>query len=232
MVYFSIISALPTNWKSYMRENADNLVYTVNPSELRLSFFNTHVTLNRAVYSSIVQDHNEIPTCVSKWNNEFSCNLDWSKIFTLPHKAVYNTKLRYFQFSFIHRILHCNSFLYKIGVLDSPLCTFCNNAEESISHLFWDCPIISAFWRDAVHVSINVPVCLTKELIFFGNLDCFKSPINYFIINAKKFIYTCRIRKSPPQIIHFHRTLSFNLNVLKHLSNNKYDRDHFSEFFK
>ena len=45
---------------------------------------------------------------------------------------------------------HCKKKLikkrYKIGIVDSPLCTFCQISEESLEHLFIHCPISSAFW--------------------------------------------------------------------------------------
>jgi hypothetical protein len=42
-------------------------------------------------------------------------------------------------------ILGTNKFLYKIKVKDNAFCTFCQEDEETIEHLFWNCEILQAF---------------------------------------------------------------------------------------
>jgi hypothetical protein len=38
-----------------------------------------------------------------------------------------------------------NTFLYKIKVKDNVFCTFCQEDEETIEHLFWNYEIVQAF---------------------------------------------------------------------------------------
>ena len=211
-IYFGILSSMPSTWKAYLHTN-DTTTISVNANELRLLLFNSKSSANRNIYSSLLQNHLCIPSCVKKWEAEFSCELYWNKIFLLPFKSVKHSKLQYFQYRFVHRILAVNNFLFKIGLVDSLLCTFCGMCEETLSHLFWECPISISFLSEAVNYTINSDVALTKEVVFFGDLGIISSPFNFFMIHAKNYIYACRVKKSLPQLNHFQRVLSLNLKV-------------------
>ena len=61
-----------------------------------------------------------------------------------------DVQLRWFHYRIIHRILATNTLLYKIGIEDSDLCTFCKCNAETLSHLFWECyyvPILTSEFR-------------------------------------------------------------------------------------
>ena len=141
--------------------------------------------------------------------------MNFTRIFLLPFKALRNSKIQYFQFRFLHRILGINSFLFRIGLTDSPRCSFCADCEETLSHLFWDCSIINRFWHDACNNCIKHPsdILLNKELIFFGNVLNMSSPLNFFILHVKHYIYSCRVLKSTPTLTYFKRLFAFYLNV-------------------
>jgi hypothetical protein len=55
------------------------------------------------------------------------------------------TKLQWLQYRINQRILGTNKFLYKIEVKDNAFCTFCQEDEETIELLFWNCKIVQAF---------------------------------------------------------------------------------------
>ena len=94
-------------------------------------------------------------TCPEKSQNKWmkDCglvdveNLDWESIYLLPRTCTLSTKLRNFQFKFLHRRITTNSFLFKIKVSESNLCCFCQSAQETLLHLFWECPNTEAFWN-------------------------------------------------------------------------------------
>ena len=75
-----------------------------------------------------------------KWGAELNLgpNFCWKKILTFPFSLVKDTKLRWFQFRIIHRILGTNSLLCKMGIKTDNKCSFCNREKETIKHLFWD----------------------------------------------------------------------------------------------
>ena len=73
---------------------------------------------------------------------------------------VKNSHLQNFQFKLLHRIIPNNSFLYKIKLKNTNLCTFCKIHNETIEHLFFDCPVKQSFLK-----------LLSKQLIqYYKNL--------------------------------------------------------------
>ena len=63
---------------------------------------------------------------------------------------------REFQFKVLNNILNLNYKLYKMKVISSPLCSFCDLENETIEHFFWKCTIVQDFWNQ-----------LGKELTMF-----------------------------------------------------------------
>ena len=65
-------------------------------------------------------------TAVSKWQYDFHSDLSWYIIYLKPFITTQETKLRWFQYRILHRMLTTNSFAYKLKLLDSEACTFCH----------------------------------------------------------------------------------------------------------
>ena len=85
-------------------------------------------------------------------------------------------------------------FLTKIGISDSALCSFCKLETETLSHLFFDFNLVNKFWLDAQYNVIKEEnfVNLNKDLVFFGDVKNMNSPLNFFILHIKYYIYCCR----------------------------------------
>ena len=74
---------------------------------------------------------------------------------------------------FIHQILATNTFLKKIGVKDSALCSFCNIEEETLMHLYYDCKLVSRLWylvEQWIYEKTGILLNYTTFEIVFGNL--------------------------------------------------------------
>ena len=74
--------------------------------------------------------------------------IDWKSVYLSSFKCTKITKLIIFQFNLLHRRLATNSFLKKIGIKQSDLCTFCKTEAESLIHLFWSCGVTAIFWQE------------------------------------------------------------------------------------
>ena len=94
-----------------------NTLYLHHP----LKSFHVHLLLmdkkgSRRLYDFIISAR-ETKRYVSKWeiilNTRYDCSKGWSMVFLLPFKCTVDTKLRWFQFRLVHRILGVNSFLGK-----------------------------------------------------------------------------------------------------------------------
>ena len=53
-----------------------------------------------------------------------------------------------------------NSFLHKIGLANSPLCTFCKQESESLEHLLIICSCTKSFWSDFITWSNQLNISL------------------------------------------------------------------------
>ena len=92
--------------------------------------------------------------------------------------------LRQFQCRIMHNILSVREKLYKWKITDTKVCSYCNEEEESVIHLFSECHAAKVLYRKirqwAKEVGINMPV-LSPLLIYTGcDKDCVnKSPVLY-----------------------------------------------------
>ena len=64
----------------------------------------------------------------------------------LAYNCTKSTKLREFQFKLLHRRIPTNDFLARIGVKESPNCSFYNEDPKSLHHLLWSCSKTKFFW--------------------------------------------------------------------------------------
>ena len=76
--------------------------------------------------------------------------LDWKQIYSLRHRVALDTKLREFQYKLLNRCLATNAFLCKIGILSSPACSLCGEADESLELLFVTCHYSVNFWGEVI----------------------------------------------------------------------------------
>ena len=107
------------------------------------------------------------------------CNLNWKEIYCLPFITTKSSKLQWFQYIIIHRILGTNSLLYKINQKPNDKCSFCLEEVERIEHIFWSCNKISKLWEE-------LPLNLT--IILFGITDKSKKNLPYLgLYNVQDF---------------------------------------------
>ena len=96
----------------------------------------------------------------NKWGKELGVQIDdWWNIYSSPFMTTRNTKLQNFQFKFSHRITATNSFLFKCGLKETELCTFCTKTKESLLHLFWECTYSKKCWFSLVNIFENCGLC-------------------------------------------------------------------------
>ena len=50
-------------------------------------------------------------------------DLDWASIYMIPRMVTVESKLRIFQYKLLHNILYLNDRLYKVGIVQTLLCS-------------------------------------------------------------------------------------------------------------
>jgi len=86
---------------------------------------------------------------MARWEGHIVENstVNWWNAYYLPFLCTGETKLRVFQYKFLHRRIATNDFLCKIGIKQVDSCSFCGESTETLVHLFWNCKYTQAFWK-------------------------------------------------------------------------------------
>ena len=127
----------------------------------------------KVAYKSFLTQSTSIP-CKSQEKWLADCNscdfdmIDWGKSYTLAFLYTNESKLRVFQFKFLHRKLATNCFLLKTGIKSNDQCSFCKESSETLLHLFWECPLVKSFWNEIGNWMKNSSCFLNEEFSFLS----------------------------------------------------------------
>ena len=213
---FGLFNSLPLTWKKLINSKNDTSANTSADSRnIKLSYTlylkDGTLPLNSVISSKLYWKLIEIiwvyPSARHKFSTLFqnSVDLNWEVIYQIPHVVTFDTKTRVFQYKLLNRIIYTNKSLYKMKMIDSPLCTFCKISDESLKHLFCRCDFIVAFWMSVVlwlkslHIAID---SLNNCDIIFGltQKGSHWLLLNHIIIAGKLLIYHSRLKNILPSL--------------------------------
>ena len=140
---------------------------------------------------------------------------------SLVPKTFGDTKIHYFQFRILHRIIGVNTLLYKMKIISSPMCTFCKSHDETIEHLFWHCPFVKSFWNNSSRLILKEPFDFDEGSILFGYTPNVAHPINFFILHGKYYVYSCKLNNCLPKANAFYFNFSFAIRVELYILKNR-----------
>ena len=133
---------------------------------------------------------------------------------------------REFNHKILNFIIFTNVKLNLIGVVESPNCTFCQEAAESVEHLLFSCRISSEFWKHVlswlrdndVHVET-----INESDVIFGKFDIVEDYIliNHILLLAKYYIYCRKCHNSVPSIRGFIARARRVFNIELHIAREK-----------
>ena len=155
---------------------------------------------SKAVYTRLIQGVSYDQKAYARWCHIVIINeSDWPFYCDAPFRNSKDSRLRWFQYSIVHRIIPTNKFLYMIKVTTCDKCDLCHECTESIEHLFYNCPHSSKLWH-------NLLICLSNGgfqgitldifTVLFGSNFC--RELNLIIILVKYFIWKCKLQKTLP----------------------------------
>ena len=206
-----VIDALPTEWRAFLKTCNHSVIEPFNlQNQVQLHLNGQNVLLGKAesklIYKEIRNRSITPPTAQLKYNAQFASDeLDWKKIYSLPHRVALDAKSREFQYKLLNRCLATNVLLSKIGIIPSSACSFCGEADESLEHLFVTCHYTKKFWAEVIKWMGNQDIeiePLSNKDIMFGIMDCNRDLfVNHILLIAKKYIYSCRCNKTKPSIM-------------------------------
>ena len=108
-------------------------------------------TSSKMIYNEFKSHKTSPPTAQVRVKNKYpSLTFDWKKSYSLAFNVSLDTKLKAFQYKLLNRIIFTNDKLFAFKIVDSPVCTFCENEDESLEHLFYFCNVTTLFWKEVL----------------------------------------------------------------------------------
>ena len=196
--YAGIIHAVKT-WKKKCGEN-NKFVKLSNPL-IKSDIYNVLKCTKAKCFYEFLNKNSSVTTGKAKWSELFDIdNIEWKAIHKTPFKVTKNSKLQWFQYRIINKILATNSFLFKIKKANSKMCTFCHNEVETIEHIFWECNLVQSFLNDFesfLEQKTNYKLTFNKKSFIFGFLEKSKVVQNTILLWLKFYLYVAKCSEKP-----------------------------------
>ena len=173
--YNSIISAIPTVWRQLTK-----LIDKDQATDGCVAQLHTSKSPSKLFYWKIIDEHNTTKnygdSICQLWAHDLNIDYgllqdEWTNIVHNIRTNTNATKLRWFQYRLINRILTTNMLRAKTDHSISSLCTFCQNAQETTMHIMYECEYVLLMWRklerwleyfSSLKIRITKPVVIIK----------------------------------------------------------------------
>ena len=160
----------------------------------------------------------------SKWHTELGkifSTTHWNKTYQCLSNIKNDNRLKWMQFQIVRNCLFTNVRVNKFTSTVSPSCSYCKDAPELISHLYYHCPIVLNFWQDLKNFfsKFGVSIPLSDTAILFGYHE--EHPwtvVNMIILWAKHYIWVNKFKNTHLSILAFKAILKTRLKEIKELS--------------
>ena len=188
---------------------------------------------SQPIYEIFISKINFNETNEQKWLDDLNINNfdeeQWKRINKNIFSGSSDKYLQWFQYRIVHRIIGTNKLLFKIKIKESPKCTFCQNDDESISHLFFDCPIVLRFLISIQNLisnqTNNHQFTIEKEDIILGNHE--NQALNTILLLVKKYIYDAKMKEHPLNLEHLLKRIKEYINIEKFIQNKNNNLEQF-----
>ena len=205
--YYGLMSALKSLWSKCKNDCIINCNY-----ESFVEKITKCQSANKLVYTKLISTKCTHPTHnQQKWLKD--CHqtdvdsINWRDAYQLASKYTKSTRILEFQYKLLHRRIATNEFLTKIGVRDNPNCSFCNEEQEKLFHLFWSCPKVISFWHElterlsSLHI-ISEHYTIVPLVTLGLKPDCFKNhqQINFSCLLARFYIWMSKRKETAPKV--------------------------------
>ena len=233
--FYSIISSVKSFFSKQDIASESNLLQGLEGPNINCYFFNiiTRLNSNKFIYNILIKN-NERPSCHIKWNALFpNSNIDWKTVHINVFNCTSDRYSQWFQTRLIHRILPTNSLLFKMNLTENKLCSFCNTCEETLQHLFFECPKIKPLMKRISEIIRNLDrrLLINKQILLLGSVEP-NLELDNLLLELKIYLYKCRNKQIMPALLGLKNNLISNLKIFKTSKAYEKEKDHttFVEF--
>ena len=143
----------------------------------------------------------------------------WDRCYKNTSLIFFDNKIKWLQFQIVRGTLKTNRIVSKFIQSVDEKCSFCNLMIESISHLFWECPLIQAFIKDISELASgqNPAYRIENSLrsFIFGNSNRITDPNSVLSLYLKYYIWTTRCKQNNLNTRGFFRWFNKEANILR-----------------
>ena len=169
--YFSIVHAIPPEWKNILINNNNQNVQETTSQEEAINMLFKSTKICKLVHKKLVENLFIQPKAEQKWVDILEQNIEWPDIYIIPFKTTIIQRLRYFQYKILHRIIGVNKLLKDTGISSTNNCSLCTSGIETILHLFWECPVTQNFIAKLQTTALDNKIKLTRNMFLFGSME-------------------------------------------------------------
>ena len=125
------------------------------------------------------------------------CVLDWNYIYIHARIVTSGPCTRCFQYKVLDNALYLYKKLFSFGISETSQCSFCNQNNETIEHLFCHCFVAKGLWNDVnTFFDNHLPLYdLIREATFFGFTEKHLNDSilqNHLLLVFKLYLYKWR----------------------------------------
>ena len=217
LCYAAMVRSIPAHIQN--SRNAKKLVAPVLPYKIAL--LSRLTSTAQVVYVSLVKalaanGNTVVCKAKRKWERDIG-QMRVGSLYDI-RASTNNSYLQCLHYRIVKRIVATNTFLYRIGRADNPLCTFCGRENETLLHVLWNCDVVQRFIKDVQHSirsNYNVSLDINVQKWFFPRADR-ERKVNILIITvAKHTILRSKYTNSPPNTTLFLALLQFEASKEK-----------------
>ena len=199
----ALFAAIPKRWKKIIEESKNNFEHTALISKYEIFIQRTKCA--SWYYKERQSRRSVLAEVFNRWQNEGRITADFdefSEAFVNLYRITNQAKLRSFQYRLLHRAVLLNSKLKTWKIIQSEMCTQCNDKPETYYHFFWECKMTQQVWKwleeKCKKVSENDQCDLTYKNVILNKINERTSHIfNTLLLVTKQMLYANRCLKRP-----------------------------------
>lgn len=112
------------------------------------------------LYALLFSEHTPKSNIATRaWEKDLDLDLsdqEWENIYSYIHKGTINVSAQENGFKIFSRWYKTPLKLHKMSPSIPPTCWRCSEAEGSMVHLWWSCPLIQPFWKEVQRITTNI----------------------------------------------------------------------------
>jgi hypothetical protein len=200
--WLQVLDAFPNAWKLILKNDGgqSRLFCDFRPHMItNAKIYPLEKLTSKELYNIHLKVKFSLPTSQNSIQNLLQTDLlPWKKVYNLARDISIDSFSRIFQYKVLNNILFLNNSLFKMGICDSPLCSYCQKDNETVEHLFFKCYISKKVWLDLMNIFspklIIPPLDLQSAVLGFIDPSDNSLILNNILLMFKITLYRNRVK--------------------------------------